>query len=497
MNFLTIEELLECKKVPEKWNNWRWQMEQRTTCSRISSLVGLGLVSNEQSKKVSSRLGLTPYNVELLLRLQKEDVRAYDAELLQSVLFSGKTDEKHLWVWARYAKFDSSGYLGQFPALLRLRNYFMGEGSNTSVQCLENFYPRTDVLIVTAVCARNCSHCFREVGDSDGEASGNAGGMRVVLETVQSILNRKTPHVLITGGDPLTRSNEQLRSILLPLVESDTVQVLRLATRMVVDLPMRFYDEDLLEMLREFADKMRERGANLYLVTQINHPCELTSEALIALSNIKKCDIQILNQTVLLRGVNDDENILRDLFLTLDRLNVRSYKLFHPMPVSGTENLRVSIRRFRQLLALLHQWIPGTCVPQANVNTMAGKIPVSPSGRWVFLIPFTKFALCRNFQGKLVFFKDVWDWLRFGRECVTLALIIAFCINVMSYTPFTEEVISARSSLHIEKVAYVDDLYTYVEGYMRLTFQPFVVGNVLYIPYQMSIKEVSETLGII
>jgi hypothetical protein len=76
------------------------------------------------------------------------------------------------------------------------------------------------------------------------------------------------------------------------------------------------------------------------------------------------------------------------------------------MPVAGTEELRVPIRKFRKLLSGLHQWLPGTAVPQAVAPTLVGKMPVSPSGRWMIRLPFTNRYLCRSFRGEWYLYKD-------------------------------------------------------------------------------------------
>jgi lysine 2,3-aminomutase len=390
---------------PLLWNDWRWQMRQKPACSDISNLAELGLVGPE-AKQRQRRVGLTPYNVKLLLDLRDSDPQAYRAESLQSFPPESDAGGAHQWVWAKRQDLPSARFWARLPVSRFWKTLFTGRGSDTEVRALENMYPNTDVLIATAVCARHCSFCFREVGDAQGEASRTTGGMAAVMNAVDAIIARKTPHVLITGGDPLTRSNEQLRQILAPLVESETVQVLRLATRMVVDLPMRFFDEELLTMLRGFAQTMKRRHASLRIVTQVNHPCELTPEAIQALDNIQACGITVLNQTVMLRGVNDDVETLRKLFMHLDRLDVRMHKLFHAMPVEGTEELRVPLRKFRELVSKLHQWLPGTAVPQAVAPTLVGKMPISPSGRWMFPIPFTSRVLCRSFRGELYLFKD-------------------------------------------------------------------------------------------
>lgn len=468
---------------PVHWNDWKWQMRQKPICSDIQQLIELGLLPAQTTKR-RRRIGLTPYNVKLLLTLRETDAVGYRAEHLQSFLQpAGSSD--HQWVWARRHDLPGSRLWDCLPIPTFLKTLFAGRGADTDVRALESAYPNTDVIIATAVCARHCSFCCREVGDAQGEAARTTGGMDAVLQAVQEVLRRGTPHVLVTGGDPLTRSNTQLRQILMPLVEASTVQVLRLATRLVVDLPMRFFDTELLATLTEFAHMMKRRHACFRIVTHVNHPCELAAEATQALENIKGCGIEVMNQTAVFRGVNDNVDTLRQLFITLDRLGVRSYKIFHSMPVEGTEAMRVPLRRFRQLVAGLHQWLPGTAVPQANVVTLVGKMPVQPNGRWMIPVPFTNRVLVHSFRGEWYLFKDVWDYLRLVKEAaVTLAGVAALLAILLLRHTDTQVAVESVQTHQIDHIVTLADAMEYPDYWARQRFQPFVQGTTLYLPIQ-------------
>ncbi|MBI2023952.1 radical SAM protein [Candidatus Giovannonibacteria bacterium] len=456
------------------WNNWKWQMQYKAICSNTDQLVAIGLLdSNFEPRR--RRIGLTPYNVKLLLSLKDSDPEGYRAESLQSILPTSSKDSEHQWVWAKRHDLASSKIWERLPIPAFLKILFTGKGSDTETQALENMYPNTDIIIATATCARHCSFCFREVGDAHGEASQITGDLEEVQMAVKEAIERKTPHILVTGGDPLTRNNKQLREILEPLVKSETVQVLRLATRLVVDLPMRFYDTELLEMFREFASRMKSRNASFRIVTHVNHPCELASEAIRAIKNIQSSGVDIMDQTVVLRGVNDKPEILSRLLMTLDRLGIRNHKLFHAMPVAGTEHLRIPMRRFRKLLSTLHQFLPGTSVPQANAPTLVGKMPITPSGRWMLSIPFTNRIICRSFRGEWYLFRDTWDIRRHLKE-VGIALTLALSLTILAQAPrvkpqFTKIVVLPNALLD--------------EWFIRKNFEPFVSGDALVIPQTM------------
>ena len=467
------------------WNDWRWQMRQKPACSDLEQLATLGLVAPD-AKQPRRRVGLTPYNVKLLFNLRSTDPEGYRAETLQSFPPQASGVKQHQWVWAKRHDLFWSKVMSHLPIPAFIRTLFTGRGSDTETRAMENIYPKTDVVIATAVCARHCSFCFREVGDVQGEASRMTGGIDAVMNAVQQVIARKTPHVLVTGGDPLTRNNQQLRQLLAPLVKSETVQVLRLATRLVVDLPMRFYDEELLAMLKEFAELMKQRHASFRIVTHVNHVCELTPEAIKALENIQACGVEVMNQTAVLHGVNDDVESLRTLLMTLDRLGVRNYKLFHSMPIEGTEHLRVPFLEFRKLVAGLHQWLPGTSVPQANLVTLVGKMPVSPSGRWTVPVPFTNRILCRSFRGEWYLFKDAWNIRRHLREA-GVSLVLAVMLMALIFSPRQATPIVQHQQEQLQTVARVAVLANemeYPDAWARQHFVPFVQNNTLYLPLQ-------------
>ncbi len=454
-------------------------MRNKAACSNPVALAEIGLIEPDRGSQ-QRRIGLTPYNVQHLLNLRASDPVGFQAEMLQSFL-PPATKLPHQWVWARRHDLPFARLMAKLPMPQFIRTLLSGRGSDTSTPALERMYPNTDVIIATAVCARHCSFCFREVGDPQGEASRTTGNMQAVMNAVHEVIRQKTPHVLVTGGDPLTRNNEQLQQMLTPLVESKRVEVLRLATRMVVDLPMRFFDQELLAMLSAFARQMKSRGALFRIVTHVNHPCELTAEALQAIWNIQQCGIEVLNQTVVLKGVNDDVETLRKLLMHLDRLGVRNHKLFHAMPVEGTDHLRIPLRRFRKLLAGLHQWLPGTSVPQANTATLVGKMPVSPSGRWMIPIPFTHFCLVRSFLGEWFFWKDGHDPRRHALEA-GMALLLAVLGTFWGWPKSDQASPSSRTL--IDRTVVVADSIGYPDYWVRQRFRPFVQDHVLYLPIQ-------------
>jgi lysine 2,3-aminomutase len=185
---------------------------------------------------------------------------------------------------------------------------------------------------------------------------------------------RRTPsvrEVLISGGDPLLLADAQLAEILHRLREIRSIQVIRIGTRTPCTLPMRITPE-LVAMLRQHHP--------LYINTHFNHPAELTEQAARACTLLADAGIPLGCQTVLLKGVNDDPNVLRELFCGLLRLRVKPYYLMQADLTQGTSHFRTAIQTGQQLMRQLIGTVSGMAVPKFVLDAPGGKgkIPLSP-----------------------------------------------------------------------------------------------------------------------
>jgi lysine 2,3-aminomutase len=182
---------------------------------------------------------------------------------------------------------------------------------------------------------------------------------------------RATPEirdVLLTGGDPLVFSDERLEWLLSELRAIPHVEIVRLGTRLPVTLPFRVTDE-LCRMLARFHP--------LWLNTHFNHPKELTSEAAEALDRLARAGIPIGNQSVLLRGINDDADTMKQLCEGLVRLRVRPYYCYQAQLLEGTAHFRVAIEDGVALFRELRGRTSGFAIPQYVLDTPYGKVPLS------------------------------------------------------------------------------------------------------------------------
>lgn len=206
-----------------------------------------------------------------------------------------------------------------------------GEADNTVIAGIQHKYRETVLMLATNECAMYCRHCFRKriVGLPDEGIAKDFDKIAAYLHAHTEITN-----VLVSGGDAMMCSNERLEEILGLLAGIPHIDFVRIATRAPVTLPSRITsDIGLLDVLK----RCRERK-QLFVVTQFDHPREVTSEAAKAVRAILDLGIPVRNQTVLLRGVNDDVEVLASLLQKLTSIGVEPYYVFQCRPVSGVKN---------------------------------------------------------------------------------------------------------------------------------------------------------------
>ncbi|MBP3239619.1 MAG: KamA family radical SAM protein [Oribacterium sp.] len=205
-----------------------------------------------------------------------------------------------------------------------------GESENTKWEGVQHKYRQTALILSTNVCAMYCRHCFRKrlVGLSDAELNKKVDEAAEYVHAHPEITN-----VLITGGDALMNPNAIIARYLKEFSANKNLDFIRFGSRVPVTFPKRIYeDEELLSLLSEYAGVKP-----LYVVTQFNHPREITEESIRAVKALQCRGIQVRNQTVLLRGVNDDPEVLGELLRGLTRMEVVPYYIFQCRPVTGVK----------------------------------------------------------------------------------------------------------------------------------------------------------------
>lgn len=321
-----------------EWNDWRWQirhaMHSGAELGQYLTLTPSELQGCAHAEAGGFALGVTPYYASLM---SAEDpacpVRA------QAIPVAEEQCEVH----------------GDLRDPL-------GEEAHEVAPHLVQRYPDRVLLLVTDRCAVYCRFCTRSrmVGD---------GGGPVSLEKLAPALAYLREHpevkdVVMSGGDPLAMNTERLVGIVRALRQIPSIETIRLATRVPVTLPMRITDE-LLSALKPFHP--------LWVMTHFNHPKELSPAAREACEKLADAGFPVMNQSVLLRGINDDAATLEELFRGLLRVRVRPYYLLQMDPVRGSAHLRTPLRRGLDIMHALQGRVSGIALPKFICDTPGGK----------------------------------------------------------------------------------------------------------------------------
>lgn len=205
-----------------------------------------------------------------------------------------------------------------------------GEASNTKMDGLQHKYKQTALLLSTNQCAMYCRHCFRKrlVGLSEKELT------KRIHEIIDYAKNHKElSNILISGGDAFMNPNHIIKEYLVALSSIEHLDFIRFGSRIPVVLPERIYgDKEFLDLFEEYSTKKY-----IYVVTQFNHPREVTPQSIKAVSALQQRGVSFKNQTVLLKGVNDNAETLAELFKKLTQVGIVPYYIFQCRPVRGVK----------------------------------------------------------------------------------------------------------------------------------------------------------------
>ena len=218
------------------------------------------------------------------------------------------------------------------------------EDTNYVVPGCQHKYRSTALLIVSEVCGAYCRYCFRKRlfrNDVHEATSVVEPGLEYIKQ------HPEINNVLLTGGDSLILSTAKLRSIISRLREIDHVQIIRLGSKIPVFNPMRIYeDSELLETIREFSSSDKR----IYIMAHINHPREITPEAVKGFEALHQAGAIVVNQTPILKGINDNSQILGELLDRLSWAGVSPYYFFVNRPVAGNSSFVLPLKKVYSLV---------------------------------------------------------------------------------------------------------------------------------------------------
>ena len=231
----------------------------------------------------------------------------------------------------------------------------LDEGKYNPVRGLFHKYENRVLLIASSTCAINCRYCFRRTFPYD-EHRQSRSDWQEALDYIRS--NKQIDEVIFSGGDPLIQTNQSLLWLLSEVDSIKHITRIRIHTRMLTSLPDRL-DEELYIGLKALK-------TSLVIVTHCNHPNELGSDLLPIFKKLKLANITLLNQSVLLKDINNDASILSELSKKLFHLGILPYYLFLLDPVAGSAHFEVSDYDAKRLYKELQAKLPGYLVPRLS-----------------------------------------------------------------------------------------------------------------------------------
>lgn len=270
----------------------------------------------------------------------------------------------------------------------------LGEDQMSPVPNITHRYPDRVLFLTTSQCGMYCRFCTRKrkVGNS------NKISMRELESAFQYIEEHKEIRdIIMSGGDPLMLTDAMLEKILKRLRSIPHVEIIRIGTRMPVVLPHRITPK-LVRMLKKYHP--------IYVNTHFNHPWEITPESKRACELLADAGIPIGNQTVLMRGVNDNPEVIKELFRKLLLMRVRPYYLYQADLTKGANHFRTPVKVGLEIMDKLRGHTSGLAVPYYVIDAPGGggKIPLLP--QYVLYQDDEKLVL-RNYKYETFVYPDV------------------------------------------------------------------------------------------
>ena len=353
----------------EDWQDWHWQISNRiTTADVLSNFLNLTEQEAKQIEEVGQRFrwSVSPYYLSLMDPDDPEcPVRR------QAVPSINEINDT-------YGKEDP-----------------MAEEFTSPAENITRRYPDRLIINVTNQCAMYCRHCQRRRNIGEVDQPIPEAKLKEALDYIRE--NEEIRDVLVTGGDPLTLSDQHIDWILTELGKIPHVEVKRIGSRTPVTMPQRITHKlcDILEKHHPF-----------YLNTHFNHPKEVTQEALEACRRLAKAGVPLGNQAVLLRGINNNPHVMKKLNQELLRILVKPYYIFHAKLVKGTTHFVPPVQDGIEIMEYLRGQTSGMAIPTYLINAPGGKgkTPILPN----YVISWgSDYVIIRNWEGEAIKYPNV------------------------------------------------------------------------------------------
>jgi lysine 2,3-aminomutase len=350
--------------VPEAdWRDWGWQLKNRiTTAAQLEQYMTLTPEEKAGCQFANHKLALaiTPYFFNLI------DRQNPDCPIRRQVIPRG--DEMMV---SEEEMLDS-----------------LGEDTHSPVPGLVHRYPDRVLFLVTDRCAAYCRYCTRSRLVSNAQDYHFHPEYERGLRYIEA--HPEVRDVLLSGGDPLLLSDRKLDHLLGRLRALKHVEFIRIGSRIPVFLPQR--------ITPELCEVFRKHGP-VWMSIHVNHPRECTQELKEACERLAFAGMPLGNQSVLLRGVNDDAEVMKALVHRLLRMRVRPYYLYQMDLITGGGHFKVDVRKGIEIIRALRGHTTGYAVPQYVIDAPGGggKVPINPE----YIERITdREVVFRNYEGK-------------------------------------------------------------------------------------------------
>ncbi|MBN2635190.1 MAG: lysine 2,3-aminomutase [Prolixibacteraceae bacterium] len=367
-----IAKRINAASTISNWKDWKWQLKNTIkTIDKFELLTGISFSEAEKNnlKKTLDKfpLSITPYYLSLI------DNGNYENDPVFKQAFASVNELNVL-------KTDLKDPLA--------------EENDSPVEGITHRYPDRVLFHVSNICSMYCRHCTRKrkVGDVDFVPS-----KKQLLTGIEYIRNHpEVRDVLLSGGDPLMLSDNQLDWLLSEVTSIPHVEIVRLGTRMPVVLPYRITD-NLINVLKKYQP--------LWINTHFNHPRELTSSSKEAIAMLADAGFPLGNQSVLLANVNDCPRIMKKLVQKLVQNRVRPYYMYQCDLSEGLSHFRTPVGKGIEIMESLIGHTTGFAVPTYVIDAPGGggKIPVMPN----YIISWsTNKVILRNYEGIITTYNE-------------------------------------------------------------------------------------------
>ncbi len=248
----------------------------------------------------------------------------------------------------------------------------LAEEEQMPVPRLIHRYPDRVVILTTGACAMRCRFCFRKREWAHGNVLKNidSGQLAVIVKYLSA--HPEVHDVLLSGGDPMMLPPEWLLKMIRKIKDIPSIDTVRICTRMPVVCPQKVGSSQYGKLLADIP--------GVWIVTHFNHPREITPQSMAACARLSSHGVPVLNQTVLLKGVNDDAAILEELFRKLAANRIKPHYLFHVDPVRGVRHYATGIECGLDILRQFRTRLSSLAVPTFAIDLPSGggKVNLQP-----------------------------------------------------------------------------------------------------------------------